>query len=191
MVKDQTSEALHLGVFLGLSAVVVGTVVLRGGWGQDTPEAAAASLPSAVRTLPAPTVTVTGSPRIIRVPSGTKPAQVAAAAGPGAPAAAAPVAAGTAGPGTTGPRTLVGKTYTNEFGPVQVKIVVTGTHIDDVVALQVPVRTERDRQINKAALPQLHDQVIIAQSARIDGVSGATITSVGYAQSVQSALDQL
>ncbi|MBO0870989.1 MAG: FMN-binding protein, partial [Micromonosporaceae bacterium] len=46
-----------------------------------------------------------------------------------------------------------------------------------------------DFEINSYALPQLREQALSAQSAQIDGVSGATVTSDGYRSSLQSALD--
>lgn len=39
-------------------------------------------------------------------------------------------------------------------------------------------------------MPLLDEEVVKAQSARIDTVSGATVTSNGYLQSLQSAIDQ-
>lgn len=53
-----------------------------------------------------------------------------------------------------------------------------------------PDSNGRDRQINSSAIPQLVTETISAQSAQIHMVSGATYTSNGYAQSLQSALDQ-
>ena len=48
-----------------------------------------------------------------------------------------------------------------------------------------------DEQINSYALPVLVQETLDAQSADIDMVSGATVTSDGYLQSLQSALDQV
>jgi len=61
--------------------------------------------------------------------------------------------------------------------------------IVDVVALRQPNGNDRDQEINPYAIPQLHDEVLSAQSAHIDAVSGATVTSNGYPQSLQSTLD--
>ena len=47
----------------------------------------------------------------------------------------------------------------------------------------------RDDQINALALPALRQETLSAQSAIIDGVSGATVTSDGYKESLQAALD--
>ncbi|MFC7484856.1 FMN-binding protein [Luedemannella flava] len=51
-------------------------------------------------------------------------------------------------------------------------------------------RQPRDAEINRYALPILHDKVIEAQSADVDTVSGATVTSEGYLRSLQAALDK-
>jgi uncharacterized protein with FMN-binding domain len=75
------------------------------------------------------------------------------------------------------------------YGPVQVRVVFRGRRIVDVRALKDPDDLERSRQIDADALPKLRAKVLAAQSARIDGVSGATYTSAAYQQSVQSALD--
>jgi len=58
-----------------------------------------------------------------------------------------------------------------------------------VRVLQRPTGSSRDDQINGYALPELRQQALQAQSARIDGVSGATVTSDGYRESLQAALD--
>jgi len=70
-----------------------------------------------------------------------------------------------------------------------VQVVITGGAITDVKALQYPQSERRDIQINSRAIPLLRAQVIAAQSAKIDGVSGATFTTDGYVTSLQSALD--
>ena len=56
--------------------------------------------------------------------------------------------------------------------------------------LQYPTGNGTDQQINSYALPILIQETMDAQSANIDMVSGATVTSDGYLQSLQSALDQ-
>ena len=90
---------------------------------------------------------------------------------------------------TTGTTEVAGSTVSTRFGPVQVKIVISGGSITDVVALQLP-SGGRSGQISNIVEPMLHDQALTAQSAAIDGVSGATYTSRAYAQSLQAALDQ-
>ena len=75
------------------------------------------------------------------------------------------------------------------YGAVQVRVYFCRRRIVNVRALQDPNDLERSRQIDADALPKLRAQVLAAQSAHIDGVSGATYTSAGYKQSAQSALD--
>jgi uncharacterized protein with FMN-binding domain len=87
------------------------------------------------------------------------------------------------------------KTYTGDvaqtrWGPVQVKITVTDSKITAVDVPQYPSGNPKDQEINSYALPALVQSTISAQSAQIDMVSGATVTSDGYLQSLQSALDQ-
>jgi uncharacterized protein with FMN-binding domain len=97
--------------------------------------------------------------------------------------ATAPPATGTAG-------TATGSVAQTRWGPVQVRITVAGGRITDVTVLQYPDGNGRDREINDEALPELVQETLSAQSADIDMVSGATVTSQGYLQSLQSAIDQ-
>jgi uncharacterized protein with FMN-binding domain len=77
-----------------------------------------------------------------------------------------------------------------QFGDVQVRVTISGGKITDVQAIQLPFDRPRSAEISQFAAPQLHDEVLQAQSAQIDLLSGATFTSDAYAQSVQSALNQ-
>jgi uncharacterized protein with FMN-binding domain len=56
-------------------------------------------------------------------------------------------------------------------------------------AIAYPQDSGRDQEINSWAVPQLNAEAVQANSAQIDTVSGATYTSEGYRQSLQSALD--
>jgi uncharacterized protein with FMN-binding domain len=86
--------------------------------------------------------------------------------------------------------TLTGDTAQTRWGPVQVQVTVAGGKITDVTAVQYPNGNGRDQEINSYALPVLAKEALAAQSANIDHVSGATVTSDGYVQSLQSAIDQ-
>lgn len=90
--------------------------------------------------------------------------------------------------GVTG--TFTGSDFPNRFGDVQVKVVVSGGRITDVQAVQMPVDREQSAYISQVAGPMLRSEVLQAQSAQIDVISGATYTSDSYAQSVESALQQ-
>ena len=73
---------------------------------------------------------------------------------------------------------------------VQVGITVKSGTITAVDVVQHPTGNHTDAEINDYALPVLVQDTLKAQSAKIDMVSGATVTSDGYVQSLQSALDQ-
>jgi uncharacterized protein with FMN-binding domain len=86
--------------------------------------------------------------------------------------------------------TYIGSVAETRWGPVQVKITVQGGKITNVTVLQQPDGNQRDAEINSQALPILIDETVKAQSANIDMVSGATVTSDGYVRSLQAALDE-
>jgi len=86
-------------------------------------------------------------------------------------------------------RVVVGHAYDVGYGVVQVKVTLKGSHITDVATLSLP-QGGHSGDISAYAAPQLRREALNAQSAHIDTVSGASYTSSGYAQSLQSALDQ-
>jgi uncharacterized protein with FMN-binding domain len=87
-------------------------------------------------------------------------------------------------------RTVTGAVAATQWGPVQVQLTVSGDTITRVAVVQYPNGNPQDYAINSQALPILIHETTTSQSANIDMVSGATITSTGYLQSLQSALDQ-
>lgn len=86
--------------------------------------------------------------------------------------------------------TVVGSVAQTRYGPVQVQVTFTGSRLVDVRTLQAPSSHPESAQISARATPLLAREVLAAQSASIDTVSGATYTSEGYRESVQSILDQ-
>ncbi|MEU6595763.1 FMN-binding protein [Streptomyces flaveolus] len=101
-----------------------------------------------------------------------------------------PAASSSSAPGSaSGTRTATGDTAQTRWGPVQVRVTVRDGRLTDVTAVAYPQDNPRDQEINSYALPQLRREALAAQSAEIDTVSGATYTSDGYRQSLQSALD--
>jgi uncharacterized protein with FMN-binding domain len=100
-------------------------------------------------------------------------------------AAFSPAAVATAAP----TRTYRGARVNMKFGPVTVMIAVRGKRIVSVSAV-MPTERPRSLRINSQAGPLLRKEVLKAQSARINIISGATYTSNAYAQSVQAALDR-
>ena len=91
---------------------------------------------------------------------------------------------------SSGATSITGSVAQTEWGPVQVELAVAGGKITTVTVVQYPNGNGRDEEINSYALPILVQETIDSQSASIDMVSGATVTSDGYLQSLQSALDQ-
>ncbi|MEU1851665.1 FMN-binding protein [Streptomyces sp. NPDC019990] len=91
--------------------------------------------------------------------------------------------------GSGNAQTVTGDVAQTEYGPVQVRITVAGGKITKAEALQAP-KGGRSDQITSASVPRLNQAAMAAGSAQIDAVSGATYTSAGYKQSLQSALDQ-
>jgi len=85
---------------------------------------------------------------------------------------------------------VTGDVAQTRWGPVQVAVSVAGGKVTDVQVVEYPTENPRDQEINSYALPILIKETIADQSADIDMVSGATVTSEGYIQSLQSALDQ-
>jgi uncharacterized protein with FMN-binding domain len=85
--------------------------------------------------------------------------------------------------------TVAGSVAQTRWGPVQVQITVQGGKVVAASALQVPSGNHRDQQINAYAVPILNSEAVAASSAQIDSVSGATVTSYGYRESLQAALD--
>lgn len=87
-------------------------------------------------------------------------------------------------------KTYTGQVAQTQYGPVQVALDVSSGKVTKVSVLQYPAGSPEDQRINSYALPILVDETVKAQSADIHMVSGATYTSGGYVQSLQSALDQ-
>jgi uncharacterized protein with FMN-binding domain len=91
---------------------------------------------------------------------------------------------------TTYTGTVTGTAADTRWGPVQVKVTLANGKITAVDVVEEPDSNGRDQEINAEAVPQLVQETLTAQNAQIDMVSGATYTSEGYVQSLQSALDQ-
>jgi uncharacterized protein with FMN-binding domain len=86
--------------------------------------------------------------------------------------------------------TYTGKTEQTVYGPVRIAIVVSGGKITDVTFLQMPDDRGHTQEVTAFAEPLLKQETIGKTNAHIDFVTGATQTSEGYQQSLQSALDQ-
>jgi uncharacterized protein with FMN-binding domain len=136
-----------------------------------------------------------------------QPPLAATASSPPAPQTSAPVSAPpTSAPSSSGPpakkpsataasaqpqtRTVTGSSIRTRYGDVQVQVKFAGTQITDVVPVRLPDSNDVDQEIDQQVVPILIQETLTAQSANIQAVSGATYTSDGYIQSLQSALDK-
>lgn len=107
------------------------------------------------------------------------------------PSARTGAASGTGpSPPSAAPLTTLGQPVTDQYGTIQVRIVTVGRQIRSVAFAQLAGDEELSDLINAQAGPLLLHRTLIAQSANIDTVSGATYTSDAYRQSLQSALDK-
>lgn len=129
------------------------------------------------------------------------PAGAAAAGAPPTPASQ-PSAAGSpgSGPGSSGSgsgqaagtRSATGRKVNYYYGVLSVKVTVSGSRIAGVrIAYLDDGGNPRSQFIDQQAIPLLEQQTLAAQSASIQGVSGASYTSAGFDQSLQSALHTL
>lgn len=108
----------------------------------------------------------------------------------GSAASSTPTPTPSASSSSSATKTITGSAVDTRYGAVQVQVTFSGSTITALKTLQAPDRDGRDVEINSQALPILEQEVLASQSANIDTVSGATYTSEGYIQSVQSAIDQ-
>ena len=92
---------------------------------------------------------------------------------------------------TTGDRVATGDAIPTRYGDAQVRVTVSDGKITKVEALQLQGADPKSVQISSSAEPLLRQSALTKQTAAIDAVSGATITSASYEASLQSALDKL
>ena len=164
----------------------VGTVGALGAVFAITPPQFGSSEISGLAALPgrAPSTPAAATPDA-PAPSKTAKAPSKPAATP-TKAAPAPTKAAAAPAGITG--TFDGETSQTRWGPVQVRIVVKDGKIVDASALQSPNGDRRSTDISRQSIPFLVQETLAAQSDQISGVGGASYTSVGWFNSLQSAL---
>jgi uncharacterized protein with FMN-binding domain len=177
-----------LGAVLAITPPLLGTtsaINIAGGpmAGSGVTSSASASSSSsntAVATTKA-TATKSSKPVATKSSAGANTATTVPAAD--APATQAPAASTTSINGTfTGPSVNV------NYGNVQVKITVVNGRITDAVAVKAP--TGKNDRYTNMAVPILKAQTLKAQSANIQGASGASYTSYGWFTSLQGALAQ-
>lgn len=86
--------------------------------------------------------------------------------------------------------TFKGDTSQTRWGPVQVEVVITNGKITDVKTLQYPNGDRKSANISSQVIPWLQEETLQVQSANISGISGATYTSMGFQNSLASALQK-
>ncbi len=100
------------------------------------------------------------------------------------------VSAGNSSTANLSDGSYTGQAVDVHFGIVQVKATISGGKISDISFLSMPSEANRSYRLSAIAEPILKSETISAQSANVDIVSGATSTSEGYVQSLQTALSQ-
>ncbi|MEW1718873.1 FMN-binding protein [Streptomyces sp. NPDC093109] len=120
----------------------------------------------------------------LKQPGGTPVAGAPPQTGTGVAAAVGGVA------GATGGQTVLGNAVDTQYGPVQVRITMENGKITKAEAVQAPNSDARSQSVTADAVPKLNQAAVTAQSAQVDAVSGASYTSKGYQESLQSALDK-
>jgi len=124
--------------------------------------------------------------------SGAGPSPTSSGTASSSPTGSGATSSGTpsAGASRAASGTFTGDTVSTRWGDVQVQVTVSDGKMTKSEAIVYPQSNGRDQEINAYALPILAQESVAAQSANIDAVSGATVTSDGYTSSLQSALDQ-
>ncbi len=147
-----------------------------------------ASASSSSSTSPSSTATKSAKP--VATKKATAGATTQPAASQSATAAASPAATQTTAPVTSTVKdgTFTGPSVNVNYGNVQVMITVSNGKITDAVAVKAP-KGKNDRYTNMA-VPILKQQTLQAQSANIQGASGASYTSYGWFKSLQGAMAQ-
>ncbi|VXB87645.1 FMN-binding domain-containing protein [Arthrobacter sp. 9V] len=97
--------------------------------------------------------------------------------------------AGNSSSGSTTAATYDGASVQTRFGTVQVQVTIQDGKITEVTALQLTDAERKSAQISSRAAPVLRSEVLQAQSANVQTIGGATVTSDAYLSSLQAALD--
>lgn len=121
--------------------------------------------------------------------SGSSSKGSSGSAGSSAAAPGSTGSSGSSGTASNAAGTFAGKVVQTRFGAVQVQITVSAGTITDVTALQLTDDDRKSMQISNRAAPLLRAAVLKAQSAKVQTISGATVTSSAYLTSLQAAID--
>ena len=172
-----STSGLALGTGTSLSG---GTSSLASGSGGTTSTPAATPAPAATKKA---TTTSKKKKSTNKATTGTTTPTTTKSTPAATPTPAAPKPAGVSG-------TFTGASANTVYGPVQVQVTLVNGKITNATALVYPTGSFRDQQINQQAIPYLIQETLAAQSANIQGVGGASYTSQGWVNSLQSALSK-
>ncbi|MEU1274489.1 FMN-binding protein [Streptomyces sp. NPDC005799] len=142
------------------------------------------------RVVLASAATVSGVVLLLSLKPASDPGAQAAGAAPQQTAGAQASPQGGTGSSGTASGTIDGNVAQTQYGNVQVRLTVANGKITKAEAIQAPKGGTSDQK-TALSIPKLTQETVTAQSAQIDAVSGATYTSNGYKQSLQSALDKM
>ncbi|MFN2608761.1 MAG: FMN-binding protein [Acidimicrobiales bacterium] len=171
-------------ILVAVASTVCGVVAL---FSYRTSTMGAAARPSAATAPPGPVPSPTGAAAARPwTGAGSSTGADSPSASPTTPTTAAGGGSASSGGAAT---TVNGTAVATRWSTVQVQVRVSGGRLVDVAALSLPDSSNRDFSINGRAVPVLRQEALSAQSAKIDTVSGATVTSRGYISSLQAALD--
>ena len=148
--------------------------------GSTAPVAAAASAPTGGQNASATTSPPTGD--ITSTSAAANPST--AATGPSGPVTKT-------GSGPTVLRSATGPVEQYGYGQLAVRVTVNGTKITSLSVVGLQTAESYSQQIADQVIPMLHNEVLAAQNAQVNGISGASYTTQAYLSSIQSALDTL
>lgn len=168
-----------------VSAALASAGILLAGWQAG---AQVVETSSAVAASAGTTGTGTGTTGAAGTGSAGTGASGAAGSASSSGAAASSGASGSSGAAAAS-ATYKGAVVQTRFGAVQVQITVSAGKVTDVTALQLTDDDRKSVQISNRAAPLLRSEVLEAQSADVQTIGGATVTSDAYLSSLQAALD--
>lgn len=171
-----------------VSAALASAGILLAGWqsGVHVAETGSTAVGTSAGTAGSTAAGASGS-------SGTQPTESATSSAAGGSESSGSTdssgAAGAMGAAAKAGGTYAGAVVQTRFGAVQVQITVKAGAITDVAALQLTDDDRKSVQISNRAAPLLRAEVLAAQTADVQTISGATITSDAYLNSLQAAID--
>ena len=164
-----------------------GSALLAAPVGTGTKQNSSGTGSSPTTSAPATTAPSGTSPQTSPPSSAATPATASSPAATSAPATTSPPSTS----GSSSNATVTGTLEQYGYGQLAVKVTVSGKKILDVSVVNLQTAESYSQQLAQQVDPMLKSEVLSAQSAQINAISGATYTSQAYASSLQSALDQL